>query len=303
MNSPHLIVNADDFGLSHGITDAVVAAHRDGILTSASLMVNQPASKYAVACLSQMPGVGIGIHLNLTQGGPVLPPREVPTLVDTHGAFHRPEILFRKLWCFRISGKEIEAEFRAQIQWMKAHGVTPLHADSHLHVHIYPGAVDPFGRALAQEGIRYMRAPRCTAWPHPKMLGGPHRGRLPRRLVVQSYRTALQLLFSRDFAMPQSRIAFAIAANGEEPSLASAWVAALNALPSGVFELACHPGFRDRYFSSCDRIATQREREQCALVSPELRQTIETRGIQLIRYDEMLNRASAPQQAAELHAT
>ncbi len=171
MTGARLIVNADDFGMSRGITDGIILAHRYGFVTSASLMVNMPAAKYAVSQLASVTRLGVGVHLNITAGRPVLPAEEVPTLVDANGRFHGAAAMSRKLWQWRAIGSEIEAEFRAQIQWMKERGVTPTHADSHQHMHIYPAAIGPFIRSLAAEEIRCTRAPRSVAWPRNRAFG------------------------------------------------------------------------------------------------------------------------------------
>src|SRR5690242_13644670 len=118
MSGASLIVNADDFGLSRRISDAILFAHRSGIVTSSSIMANQPASEYALGLLRKEPSLGIGIHLNLTAGRPVLPASQVASLVDANGNFYSPPALFRRLLQCRISAVEIAAEFRAQIRWL-----------------------------------------------------------------------------------------------------------------------------------------------------------------------------------------
>ena len=105
-----LIINADDFGLSKGITDGILLTHERGILTSTSLMVNQAATEYAISRAEDAPGLGIGIHLNLTQGAPVLPKEQVPTLVNSEGQFYSCGTLAKKLLRLQISAREIEAE-------------------------------------------------------------------------------------------------------------------------------------------------------------------------------------------------
>ena len=117
MKETRLIVNADDFGMSRGISDAILLAHRRGFLTSASLMTNMPAAEYAAACLAKAPALGVGVHLNICDGRPLMPIGEVPTLVDAKGAFHPARVMIRKLWRWQVSGRQIEAEFRAQIRW------------------------------------------------------------------------------------------------------------------------------------------------------------------------------------------
>ena len=90
-----LIINADDFGLSHGITDGILLTHRKGLLTSTSLMVNQPATEYAVRRAPEVSNLGVGIHLNLTEGSPILShPR---TLADRQGRFFEKTEARRRL--------------------------------------------------------------------------------------------------------------------------------------------------------------------------------------------------------------
>src|SRR6266481_5597169 len=113
LKKKRLIVNADDLGLSRGITDGILFSHQQGIVTSASYMVNQPASEYAAERLREFPTLDVGIHLNLCQGKPVLPPSAVPTLVDSDGCFLPPPRMARRLTLWRASPKEIHIEFCA----------------------------------------------------------------------------------------------------------------------------------------------------------------------------------------------
>lgn len=310
MSGKRLIVNADDFGMSRGITDGILQAHRRGFLTSTSLMVNRPASEYAVAQLATIPRLGVGVHLNICQGRPVLPPREIPSLVDANGFFPSPAAMIRKLWTGQISSLQLESEFRAQIRWMKDRGIVPTHADSHHHMHIYPAAARPFVRALISEGIHCARAPRCSLWSSPDCvassrfvrLGGPHAGRLARRFSVRFYRAALQLVAFRRLRMPASRICFfargrqGLAAQGEE------WKSTFANLPVGTFELACHPGRFEQGFSERDAIHLQREQELHWLTSPEWRNAVDRSGIQLITYRDLLERATAEPAASRAPA-
>ena len=283
----HLIVNADDCGMSRGITDAIVLAHRYGFLTSTSLMTNMPASEYAASRLAAVPHLGIGIHLNLCVGRPLLSPREVPSLVDGNGYFHQPAAMIRRLWTWRVSDHEIEAEFRAQIRWAKDRGITPTHADSHHHMHIYPAAALPFMRALAAEGIRCARAPRSSVWPPSRQIGGPHEGSAARRSLVQAYRAFLQRVAFRSLHMPDSRISFLSRDRHDLEALGQRWIAAFRNLPNGTFELACHPGLFERGFSETDPIRLQREEELHWLTAREWIEAVERAGIQLITYREL----------------
>src|SRR5947209_20584184 len=82
-----LIVNADDFGRSHSINQAVVRAHREGILTSASLMVNGEAADEAIVLARQNPRLGVRLHVSLICGTSALAPAAIPGLVDAGGQF------------------------------------------------------------------------------------------------------------------------------------------------------------------------------------------------------------------------
>src|SRR5690349_5306101 len=82
-----LIVNADDFGRSRAINEAVIRAHREGILTTASLMVNEPSCKEAVAMARDNPRLGVGLHLSLLCGRSAQPHDRIPGLTDTEGNF------------------------------------------------------------------------------------------------------------------------------------------------------------------------------------------------------------------------
>src|SRR5205823_6378300 len=100
-------------------TDGIIEAHCHGVVTSTSLMVNERETDRAVKLLSHTPNLDIGIHLNISEDTPVLPPDKVPSLVNTHGSFHGLAETSRRLSCWRVSASEIEAEFRAQIQRIK----------------------------------------------------------------------------------------------------------------------------------------------------------------------------------------
>jgi chitin disaccharide deacetylase len=292
MMEKKLIVNGDDFGMSRSTTDAIVLAHRYGFLTSTSLMANMPAASYAITRLAKLPRLGVGVHLNICSGRPILPPGRVPSLVDAQGRFHRPKAMIRKLWQWRVSAHEIEAEFRAQIQWLKVHGVVLTHADSHHHMHIYPAAVAPFVRALTAEGIRCTRAPRSTVWSIRSAVGGPYQGSIGRRLLVQSYRRVLQVGPLRSLHMPHSRVCFVSCGGGGLDALGEQWKAAFANLPTGTFELACHPGLFERGFSEGDPIHLQREAELHWLTSKEWRTVLDGNGIKLVTYRELLSELS-----------
>ncbi len=290
MREIRLIVNADDFGMSRGITDAIIAAHRHGFLTSASLTASVPGAEYAVSRARSFPSLSVGIHLNVCYGRPILRAREVPSLVGPDGNFHPPREMTRRLWTWRAASAEIESEFRAQIRWMKDRGIVPTHADSHHHMHLYSGAATAFARAVKAEGIRSVRACCCVEWPASNLIAGPYGGNVFRRALVQTYRGLLQSTIFRGFHSPDRRVV--ISTNGRRDRR-ECWKLTLENIPSGTFELACHPGLFDPGFSEVDAIHSQRQEEFLCLTDRDLTDVIERRSIRLISYRDLPPRERA----------
>jgi predicted glycoside hydrolase/deacetylase ChbG (UPF0249 family) len=287
MTSKRLIINADDLGLSYGITDGILFAHREGILTSASLMVNQPATDYAVSHLFSVNELRCGIHLNLCQGTPVLAPNLVPSLVTPSGEFQPPSEMSKRLALWRVSPQEVENEFRAQIQRMKSYGFTPTHADSHHRLHTYPAAVGPFRRAIHKEGVFSARSPRKRYWPADGTIGSPHAGPLHRRIATKAYLEFLHSVTFRDVKLPDAGVTLHPRYGGRLELLKDAWCMTLEHLPAGTYEMWCHPGFQDRQFSPTDRLASQRDLEIGILTDPSLREILTRRQIELITFDQI----------------
>jgi predicted glycoside hydrolase/deacetylase ChbG (UPF0249 family) len=302
MTGTRVIVNADDFGMSRGITDGIIFTHRYGIVTSASLMANMPAAEYALERVAKFPNLSVGVHLNICAGKPVLPINEVRSLVGSDGQFHPPRVMIGRLCSGRVRGREIFAEYRAQICWMKQRGYAPTHADSHHHMHLYPAAVLPFVRALKSEGIFRARAPRCAVWSATaatelaERLGGPHEGSLARRSLVRLYRSGLQFVAFHAFGMPSARLSLRSCDRHISDAMGEQWAAALLRPRPGTFELTCHPGFFERGFSEFDAIHMQREQELQWLTGAGIRDAINRSGIQLVSYRD-LNDSHIAQQA------
>jgi hopanoid biosynthesis associated protein HpnK len=134
-----LIVNADDFGRTEAINAAVVQAHSQGILTSASLMIGETAASEAVLLARDHPELAVGLHLVLLGGHATLPPAEIPHLVDDDGSFPRHSVRtgFRYLFG-RRARVELGKEIRAQFEAFRATGQPLSHVDGHHHMHLHP---------------------------------------------------------------------------------------------------------------------------------------------------------------------
>jgi predicted glycoside hydrolase/deacetylase ChbG (UPF0249 family) len=130
-----LIVNADDFGRAAGVNLGIVRAHREGIVTSATLMTNAPGTAHAGKLAATEPGLDIGVHLVLTYAKPLLNPSRIRSLVREDGTFWRPsELLARP-----IDRREALMEYRAQFaRARELLGREPTHVDTHHWVHDHP---------------------------------------------------------------------------------------------------------------------------------------------------------------------
>lgn len=157
-SSVHLVINADDFGRSSEVNAAVIRAHEEGVLTSASLMVSAEAAAQAVALAKAHPTLAVGLHLVLARGRPALPPAEIPHLVDRDGRF-RASVLSAGLR-YSFSGgarSELRRELRAQFDLFRATGLELSHVDSHHHMHLHPrvlGALLPLAREYGAHAVR-----------------------------------------------------------------------------------------------------------------------------------------------------
>jgi hopanoid biosynthesis associated protein HpnK len=155
-----LIVTADDFGAAQQINDAVVEAHRHGILTAASLMVSAPAASDAVARARENPRLRVGLHIVLVEGKPTLPIAAVPDLIDAGGNF-RIDMAAAAAAMFFIPRvrRQLEAEIEAQFDAFRATGLSLDHVNTHKHFHLHPTIAGAILRAGKRHGLRAMRVP------------------------------------------------------------------------------------------------------------------------------------------------
>jgi chitin disaccharide deacetylase len=154
---------ADDFGLSEAVNEAVERAHCDGILNAASLMVAGPAAADAVRRAHALPSLRVGLHLVAIEGPAVLPPAEIPDLVDANGNFPSEQFRLGVNYFFRPRiRRQLAAEVRAQFAAFAATGLTLDHANAHKHMHLHPTV----GRLMIDIGREFgLRAVRVPAEP------------------------------------------------------------------------------------------------------------------------------------------
>jgi len=162
-----LIVNADDFGYSARVNAAILRAHREGILTSASLMVAEPGFDEAVAIARSYPGIGVGLHVAATYDHPLLPPAEIPALTGRDGKFGHDPFLTGLRYAFSRSAQtQLRREMEAQFARFAATGLPWDHADGHQHFHLHPIVWANFLDLCGQYGVHRIRLPRESLRAH-----------------------------------------------------------------------------------------------------------------------------------------
>ncbi len=197
-----LIVNADDLGRTHGINTGVFEAHRLGIVTSATAMVNYEGIHEAARLSRENPGLGIGLHVALTGGRTALPPASVPSLIDARGLQPaKPDGLLGA----NLAG-EIEAEIDAQFaKFVEVFGRRPTHLDSHHHAHRSPEVFEAVCGLALREGLPVRNA------------GGSMGGELKKRSVPTSD-VFEESFFDRGASVRDSRVDHRRPGGGRRPS-------------------------------------------------------------------------------------
>lgn len=273
LGSRRLIVNADDFGRSHSINEAVIRAHKEGILTSASLMVNELAFEEAVELAKANPALGVGLHLALLCGHSTLPPQQIPGLVNDSGEFTNSPAGAGFSYFFRSSLREqLRQEIHAQFQKFRQTGLPLDHVNGHLHLHLHPIVF-----AILMEDGAQLRIERL------RLTFDPFRLNLKLASGHFFYRslhaTIYHLLSARARPVLQRRNightshVFGLLQNARVDETYISRL--LPSLPPGDSELYSHPSL-DEFIN-----------EFQGLISPRVREMVQELGIKLIRYQDL----------------
>lgn len=247
-----LIVNADDFNLTDGVTRGILEAHRRGIVSSTTVMVNLPGLERSRDLAREVSRLGLGLHLNLTLGPPVLPPAQVASLVDGTGRFIRDRGRIAEAGDL----SEIREEVAAQAERFEAvFGYPPSHLDTHHHLHRHPRIFEVVLDLAGALGI-------------PLRAFTPEMADRIRGRQVPAVDRAVGDVGPEAFWQPARLLAF------------------LQELPPGVTELMCHPGYADAALAASSYCA-QREVELGALCDPRAKDLLTAAGVQPIAYGDL----------------
>jgi chitin disaccharide deacetylase len=268
-----LVANADDFGRSPSINAAVIRAHQDGILTTASLMVNEPACAEAVELARQNPRLGVGLHLTLLCGHSALAPDQIPGLVDARQQFPtNPAVAGWRYFFHRRIRPQLRAEVHAQFRKFRETGLPLDHVNGHLHLHLHPTIFRILMADADQLGINRVRLTLDPFWLNLRLASGHLGYRALHAILFQPLAAAARPVLDRR-GFRHTDWVFGLLQNAR---VDEAYLLKLLAhLPAGVSELYSHPSL-DEFKNEFD-----------AWISPRVRERVQALGIQLIRYRDL----------------
>jgi chitin disaccharide deacetylase len=284
-----LIVNADDLGWSEGVNRGIAEAHRHGIVTSASLLANGSAFVLAVEQSRSTPGMGVGVHLNLSDGPPIAERETVTSLLNDNGDFSGgPEALLLRIARRAIDLGEVEREWDAQIAKIRNAGIAPTHLDGHKHVHMLPSLFEVALRLAKRHGIPAIRVAHEESSLRTALAAGREQNAAV--VIKQGVQARGLKLLARDARDMAERAGIVtadhfcgIAQTGELTS--DGVERLLRTLPQGTTEFMVHPGYLDDDLKkSPTRLRQSREQELRILTDTNIRNLVASEGIRLIDY-------------------
>jgi predicted glycoside hydrolase/deacetylase ChbG (UPF0249 family) len=257
-----LILNADDFGLAPGVTRSILELAGSAALTSATLMATSRHAPEAAAAAGASK-LGIGCHVVLVDGEPSLPPGQIPALAPSR--VFRPTLgaFVRDLLLGRIPGSELEAEAVAQIRRAQSMGIRITHLDTHKHTHMFPRVLRPLLCAALLCGVPAIRNPFEPEWAIRSTPHAPALRRAQVRLLRMQRRAFLRSVEQAGLATTDGAIGVLATGTLDTEALQSL----LASMPSGTWELVCHPGHVDQQLNQArTRLRESRAIEYSALL-------------------------------------
>jgi len=285
----NLIVNADDLGWTEGVNHGIAEAFRNGIVTSTSLLANGAAFAGGVEIARGAPGLGVGVHLNLSDGAPLAERETVTSLLNDNGEFAGgAESLLLRRARRELLLDEVEREWDAQIQKVRDAGMEPTHLDGHRHVHMLPGLFEIALRLAKRHGIGAIRVSLEDSNLRAALASGSRRN--AGVVMKQGVQARGLKLLARDAREQAARAGLAtadyfcgIAQTGELTREGLGRL--LTILPEGTTELMCHPGYVDAALKkTATRLQESRQAELEILTDEGIRKLVASQGIRLIDY-------------------
>jgi len=303
----YLIINADDFGLTDGVTEGIVQSWRDGVTTSTSALINIEGAPQRIAMMhAKYPRLPIGLHLNITGGHPVLPPKRVPTLVDANGQFYSNNAIIEHLPS--ISFDELRAELHAQAELFLASVGRFDHIDYHHHMLALYTPFYPVVRELAKEyGVPVRQPVPESVYSQIKLRTGGGAAVAIRQMIHFVLRhpvSARQLMPHMTPSAFKEQAALLDRENVPTPNWfidayfgnasVDNFILMLRQLPPGVSEVMVHPGKMDNELAaSGGGYAEQRQVELEVLLDPRIKEALRAYNVRLVDFS-FVRRDGAP---------
>jgi predicted glycoside hydrolase/deacetylase ChbG (UPF0249 family) len=279
-----LVVNADDLGMTAGVNRAIVEAYRGGIVTSTSLIANGEHFADAAAQLSELPGLSVGLHVNITQGRPLA---GRSSLVDRRGHFHKPGAMALRLCIGAVSKNDLEREISAQAQRVVDAGITISHFDSHQNIHLHPLVASIITDLARRMKVRWIRF-RGQSPLLPAIDRAPLWTRMDSRARHLIALIGFHLCMRRGDGSGQAR-RFIVGAPLLRYPPRDLFAVLVRSINSGITEWVCHPGYGDGELRAMvpAQAVNRREAELRLLTDPECRLRLRAAGIELVSYAQL----------------
>lgn len=244
-----LIVNADDFGFNQDVTDGILECHKNGCVTSTTLMTHMPAAEYAAERSKSYPELSVGIHFSINTGRPLSAPEKIPSLVDSQGNFKPSSEIVRLAKCCKLPIAEVEVEFTAQMEKCLEYSIEPSHCDSHQNISVNPQPFIAMMRVVKKYNIKKMRTYR--GWYKCDRSQGRNIKLLPKTISKNILRSPKVLYYEmmhnylklRGYKQPDEKYGFYKVVSEKELGYdCDSWIKMLQNLPHGISEFVTHPG-------------------------------------------------------------
>lgn len=288
-----LIVNADDFGLCSGVNRGIIQCHDEGVLTSASLMVNMPGFDEAVELARAHPGLDLGVHITLAAGRPTSPAEAVASLVDDDGAFFPRRTLMARLLTRQVRRAHIECEVRAQVERFYGTGLTASHINGDQHVHILP----PIAAVVVHIAKELRIAVRIPAerifWTGPSNeISAETLLRFPIKLCLRPLCRTLRVLCHHHRIPTNDHFVslFGMFPSGKPSS--KQLIRLISSVSTGTTELMVHPAVVEdelvTFWQNNVSLAEERQAELYGLISSRFKDSLKSSGLKLISYSHLI---------------
>lgn len=252
----YLTINADDFGMTYGVTKGIYLAMAQGVVTSTAAMACMESAAENLQTFKDITPGAIGAHLQLTQGKPVLPPEKISSLVNEAGMFYPSS----KALPWHLDAEELYAEWKAQIARLQDWGITPAYLDTHHNVHLMSHILLVIARLAKEMNV-------------PVRAGNAGTAKALRHLGVATPDITILDFFGSNLDADRlvHSLKAAIAQYGED----------------AVIEVCCHPGISSPDLVQLSKYTTDREVELSVFTDPQTREKISDLGLYLIGMNQV----------------